>query len=440
MKSPVARLTTLFLLLSAAVLVLLPIPVHAQAAASLRGPSSVRAGDTVSLTFSVNAAGIEGLTCTIEYNEVQLDNRHVEQNIAYPWDLAAKDNHILAYDTTASTAPLQGECAIFTLSSRIKGTLEPGTKLTVTVRDITLSNGKSEQYPDDAVWSAVIGQPRSNDASLAELSAQNATFSPAFSPSHTAYSATVPYSVQSLELSIVPSHAAAGYKIIGNRLTVGKNTVQIRVTAEDGSQRIYTLTVTRQQDPDYTPDSNALLSALIPSAGILSPAFSSNVTEYALYLPYEAEQLVLHGVPQSEQATANDLTQSLRVGQNTLHFSVTAEDGSTRTYIVYAVRMPQYHAPSDIVLPAQTETDTVPVTAAPETPPLTESDTLPQSSSKPTSEPYTSNSTAAGTSPSEKGGGSALLLILPIALIAFSAGFFLARRTEKQSKKQSTPS
>lgn len=437
MKSPVVRLTTLFLLLSAIVLVLFPIPVRAQAAASLRGPSSVRAGDTVSLTFAVNAAGTEGLTCDIEYNEVQLDNLRIEQSIAYPWEVATQVNHILAYDTTAERSPLQDECAIFTLSFRVKGTLEPGAKLTVTVRNIILSNGKSEHHPDDAMWSAVIGQPRSNDASLSELSAQNATFSPAFSPSHTAYSATVPYSVQSLDLSIVPSHAAAGFKIIGNRLAVGKNTVQIRVTAEDGSQRTYTLTVTRQQDPDYTPDSNASLSALIPNAGILSPAFSANVTEYVLYLPYEAEQLVLYGVPQSETATASELTQSLKIGQNILRFPVTAEDGSTRTYTVYAVRMPQYHAPSDVVLPALTETDTTPATTAPETPPLTESDSEPQSSIPHTTAPPPSSSTAAGASPSEKNTSLSLLLVLPVALVAFSVGFFLARRIEKQSKQQS---
>ena len=91
------------------------------------------------------------------------------------------------------------------------------------------------------------------DASLSSLSVSGATLDPAFSPSVTSYTATVPFSTNSVDVSATTSDSNASFTINGSNsspatipLAVGDNTVSIRVTTEGGSTTdTYTIVVTR---------------------------------------------------------------------------------------------------------------------------------------------------------------------------------------------------
>ncbi len=94
--------------------------------------------------------------------------------------------------------------------------------------------------------------PLSSDASLSSLSVTGATFDAAFSPSVTSYTATVPNSTNSLDVSATTSDGNASFTINGSNnatvaLAVGDNTIPIVVTAENGTTtRTYTIVVTRE--------------------------------------------------------------------------------------------------------------------------------------------------------------------------------------------------
>ncbi len=93
--------------------------------------------------------------------------------------------------------------------------------------------------------------PLSNDASLSSLSVAGGTLDPAFSPLVTDYTATVPHSSSSVDVSATTNNVNASFMINGSSnttvaLAVGDNVTSIVVTAENGTTtRTYTVVLTR---------------------------------------------------------------------------------------------------------------------------------------------------------------------------------------------------
>jgi hypothetical protein len=92
--------------------------------------------------------------------------------------------------------------------------------------------------------------PPSGNNALSSLSIEGVTLLPAFSPSVTSYTASVPNAVASLNVSAQAEDGGATVGISGDDdLQVGDNTVSISVTAANGSARVYTVIVTRAAAP-----------------------------------------------------------------------------------------------------------------------------------------------------------------------------------------------
>ena len=69
-----------------------------------------------------------------------------------------------------------------------------------------------------------------------------------FNPNKLEYSIKVKNNVKSLDLEIILNDENASYEVSGNQnFKVGENSVTIKVTAEDGSERTYTLKVTKEK-------------------------------------------------------------------------------------------------------------------------------------------------------------------------------------------------
>jgi len=124
-------------------------------------------------------------------------------------------------------------------------------------------------------------------------------------------------------------------------LDIGANSVQIRVTAEDGTNRTYTVAVTREPNAD--------LRALELDFSALSPAFSPALSSYDVQVPGTRTSLSLR--PATDDPTAavringtlvppgSAHTVALNPGLNTLSLTVTAEDGvTTRTITLRITR------------------------------------------------------------------------------------------------------
>ena len=129
-------------------------------------------------------------------------------------------------------------------------------------------------------------------------------------------------------------------------LNVGTNTIEILVTAQDGTtSKLYTLTVTRAGSNDSS------LTALTLSTGTLAPTFSSGTTSYTAIVSNATSSITVTPTRNDSNATISiggvSVTSgsasgsiSLNVGENSISVLVTAQDGSTTTYAVTVSRMP----------------------------------------------------------------------------------------------------
>ena len=332
------RILKSLLLALALVLVLLPQRVEA-AEASLSGSSTIQAGSTVKLTLSVSGSNIMGVDATLDYDSSVLEFTNYDNQLS-SWTMVNNGMKFVLYGVD----PISSS-SVLSVTFRVKSDLAAGTALTASFKNITVSDGNDESNIGAASWSGKVDAPLSSNCDLGSLSCSNATLSPAFSKSTTYYTATVPYAVESLNLSYKAADGSAKVSVSGNSLVVGSNTVTVTCTAATGAKKTYTISVTRQQDPNYKPSTDALLKELTLDVGTLSPAFSGAVTEYVAYVPYETKSATLTGVAKDEKAlrVTEASAQLTQEGDTVMTVTCTAEDGTTqKTYTVHVYRMPKY--------------------------------------------------------------------------------------------------
>jgi surface protein len=204
---------------------------------------------------------------------------------------------------------------------------------------------------------------QSSDATLASLSVSSALSPISFSPGVQTYSVTVPYQTNAtVNLTVnefdhtnlsYASAAINGSSVSLNTtgsaaasvpLTATPNTAQsvnIVVTAPDGSTLTYTVNITRQSN-------DASLSSLTSSVGSLSPAFAPSTMAYGVNVPHATTTLTL--TPTVNEPNATVVVNSgnpiaLSVGANPIPVEVTAQDGTTTiTYTVTITRAPSSDA------------------------------------------------------------------------------------------------
>ena len=157
-------------------------------------------------------------------------------------------------------------------------------------------------------------------------------------------------SVSSITITAAPTVSGSRARI-GNAdatsghpvsLSVGSNTIQVVVTAQDGTTtKTYQITLTRSGSP-----ADATLRSLTLSGATLSPSFSSNRTSYTASVANSVSSITITAAPAvsgSEARIGNaDATSghrvSLSVGSNTIRVVVTAQDGTRETYRITVTR------------------------------------------------------------------------------------------------------
>ena len=135
---------------------LLPVTVSAASVqAQLSGPDTVRAGDTITLTFSLNGSDIHGVSGTLSYDSNQVTLTGTRQLIGGDWQVEFHENNFLAYDN-ALAAPINGSAQLFAVTFQVSGSLEPGTPISVSCIGITASDGASDTDCGAVGYSTVL--------------------------------------------------------------------------------------------------------------------------------------------------------------------------------------------------------------------------------------------------------------------------------------------
>ena len=189
--------------------------------------------------------------------------------------------------------------------------------------------------------------------------------------------------------------------------------ITIKVTAENGAVREYTISVARAQDPNYVKSSNADLKALQVEGFPLSPAFSANVSQYYVWLPYEQETVSVSAAVADGKATLSiqEPAQLIPGQSNAVTVTVTAEDGSQRVYTVTAVRAPA-HSDVDAYLNGQRE----PIPEVPTEPEQEPTEAPTEPIATPT-EPVTAPTELDDSSAMPKGADPVIMLVIGIVCL-----------------------
>lgn len=243
-------------------------------------------------------------------------------------------------------------------------------------------------------YTVTVTRAASNNADLNELALSNGSFSPAFDSGVTSYTATVGNGVASVTVIPTASDLNAMLTVNGRivssggssasiPLNVGDNVVSVTVTAEDGTMKTYTITVTR------ATSNSADLTNLELSDGVLGPAFGVGTTSYAATVANSVYSLTVTPTTADPNATITvngNATASgaasqaipLNAGENAIDVTVTAQDGqTTKTYTVIVTRNSADSTPTEDGDPDSggggISTPTTPVN--PTTPPVGKPDT-----------------------------------------------------------------
>ena len=227
----------------------------------------------------------------------------------------------------------------YSTSSNVVGSLDAGDSVTRTGRG---SNGWSRvSYNGQTAYISsnylTTEKPEeSNNKNLESLTIEDGlTLTPEFNSDVTEYSLTVGADVTSIDITATAEDDNAEVEITGNNnLLMGENTVEIKVTAEDGTERTYTINVTKGEVGE-TVVNGIGLSELSIEGYTLSPEFSSNIYEYALDVPdITVTNLMINAKSNLESAIIEVVgNNELKLGENIITILVKSEneDGETET-------------------------------------------------------------------------------------------------------------
>lgn len=235
--------------------------------------------------------------------------------------------------------------ANYSTSSSVVGSLNAGDSVTRTGRG---SNGWSRvTYNGQTAYISsnylTTEKPEeSNNKNLKSLSIEgDFTLTPEFSADVTEYDLTVGEDIDSIEISAVAEDDNADVEITGNnQLLIGDNTVEIKVTAEDGTVRTYTINVTKGEAGEVVSTDG--LSELSVEGYTLSPEFSSNIYEYTLNIAdTSVTSLNINAKTNMENATVEIIgNDSLQLGENVITILVQTEEETLTYQIVVNITEP----------------------------------------------------------------------------------------------------
>lgn len=124
--------------------------------------------------------------------------------------------------------------------------------------------------PTSSKVSVTVNPPvqRSSDNTLKSLTISRGTLTPAFSSGQRNYTAVVDTDVSQLLVSAAATDSKAQNVSGGGTISLdeGENTIQLTVTAEDGSKRTYTIVVTRTV-PTPSPSPSPTPAVTVPGPG-----------------------------------------------------------------------------------------------------------------------------------------------------------------------------
>ena len=187
------------------------------------------------------------------------------------------------------------------------------------------NNLTNETVETNELSEEAIKEARANK-NLSSLEVVGYELSPYFNKNNLTYTVIIPEDVTSIEINAEAEAEGAIVRISGNtRLTRQENTVTVRVTAEDGTSRAYSITVLK------APEVNLKLASLQIEGLELNPVFDEDTFYYTSSLvDTELTSLNVNAVASDETANVEVIgADNLVDGENLINIIVSNDDETT---------------------------------------------------------------------------------------------------------------
>ena len=196
---------------------------------------------------------------------------------------------------------------------------------TVYATSVGTTSTTNETVGTNELSEEAIEEARANK-SLSSLEVVGYELSPYFNKNNLTYTVIIPEDVTSIEINAEAEAEGAIVRISGNtRLTRQENTVTVRVTAEDGTSRAYSITVLK------APEVNLKLDSLQIEGLELNPVFDEDTFYYTSSLvDTELTSLNVNAVANDETANVEVIgADNLVDGENLINIIVSNDDETT---------------------------------------------------------------------------------------------------------------
>ena len=320
-----------------AVVLLVPTTIHAVSGTVGNAATSMAVGATKDINIVLMSADdVQAIGGKIESNDatcVKINSMEAVHNKAdvFGSKFALAANGAVPANTVMIKVNVTGlkECSTTFKYTTVKVTSTSAVNAPATISAGTITVGGSTPTP------------KSNDNTLSGITVSTGTLSPAFSASNTVYTVTVPNDVTSITVTGTKNNSKATVTgPVTKELSEGENTITITCTAEDGTPRTYTVKVTREGSGEVKPadddkSNDATLKSLDVSGYTLTPTFKSDVLTYSMSVGSNIDALNVTAIANHEKATvAVSGNTNFKPGMNTIYVTVTAENGTKKTYTV----------------------------------------------------------------------------------------------------------
>ena len=269
------------LLISVLVFSLCSINVFAASTVISFNKKSVSVGDSVTVTVTFNAGeamyGVEGVV-NYDSNVLEYKSGNAQGSAGSLKIVEAPSGEKKVSYTLTFTAKKAGSCVVSVADCNYSGQTTDkglsGASATMTVKDASLPS----------------------NANLKSLKISAGNLSPAFSPNVTSYNITVKNSVTELKVYAVPADSKSKVDVNGSaKLAIGKNTRSIVVTAPNGTQKTYTLNITRNETDDEVIEPETPTNPLEVTVDGATYTILTDLSGVKLFSGFNVEQIDFSG-------------------------------------------------------------------------------------------------------------------------------------------------
>lgn len=288
------------------------------------------AGTTRTYTINVNRPDSRSTNNNLSSLSVDIGNISFNKNTT-SYNLTTKKSSVnISATKEDSKSTITGDVgnkslSIGTNTFRINVVAENGSTKTYTITIVRESDQKQDPTPS--------GNKNSNN-NLSSLIVTNTNI--VFDKNTTVYNLTTSASSTYISAARETTTSTISGDIGKHDLKIGKNQFIIRVTAENGNKKIYTINITRESGKS----TNNYLKSINLSDGNID--FKKTTTTYNINVDNNIGKITIDAnLDDSKSSFENGFgprTINLSLGNNTVYIKVKSESGQVRTYTLYINR------------------------------------------------------------------------------------------------------